>query len=638
MKENFQIVLVGNANVGKSALFNHLTGSEQTLGNWPGKTVQKAEGKLLYQGKTITILDLPGIYSFSTYSGEESISRDYITASKPDVIVNVVDATFLERNLFLTLQLLEMDLPMVVVLNLTDIAEKKGIQTNLKKMQKLLGVPVIATVATQGKGVEQIIEKAISVAEKKTARPSSIHYGMEIENAVETIAGLLSSLAFPYPLRWSALQLLEVDSEITKAVKAKRPSILDEITPLCEKMTQKHDQSCSIVITDRRYTVAERIARECQTAAKKSIVSWSDRLDAWTMHGILGYVVLFVVMISILVFISLFGGWVDETMNALFESVKPQTQGFWQELLWSGAFVGLISGLVVAFGFILPFYLILGFLEDLGYLPKIAYLMDRPCHMIGLHGKASMPLLLAFGCNVLACEGCRIMETPRDKFIATFLSTLIPCSARTSVILGMVGAYVGVHWAIFLYALDFTLILILGILLNKMMPGNSVGLIMEIPLYRSPSWRMIIKQVWSRFRPFLLQVIPLIIAGSIAIEALRLADLLETVARSLNPITVWWLGLPSFTGVILIFGILRKEAALALLATIAGTSDIATILTPIQMVVFCFVLMIYIPCLATVAALVKETGWKNALLITLLEIALAFVLGGLLFRALTFVM
>jgi ferrous iron transport protein B len=298
----------------------------------------------------------------------------------------------------------------------------------------------------------------------------------------------------------------------------------------------------------------------------------------------------------------------------------------------------LYATLAVALGFILPFYLILGVLEDSGYLPKIAYLMDRPCHTIGLHGKACIPLLLGFGCNVTACVGCRIMETKRDRLITVFLSTMVPCSARTVVILGLVGAYVGVQWAIALYVVDFMLIFIIGRILNRLLPGVSVGIIMEMPPYRLPSGKVVVKQAWNRFKPFLITALPLIIIGSIVIELMRITNVLSFVSNILSPVTVVWLGLPAFTGFLFIFGVIRKEAALVLLATAAGTLNIRTVMSPVQMIVFALVIMIYVPCVATITALIRETGWKNAVFISLSEIGLAVLLGGITLRLLSLFM
>ncbi len=639
MKVDLVVALAGNANVGKSSIFNQLTGLGQIIGNWPGKTVEKAEGVLLHHDKHINIIDLPGIYSLSTYSQEEIVSREYIALQHPDVVVNVVDATALERNLFFTLQLLEMGAPLVIALNLVDVAKKKGITIDEKKLQKLLNAPVVPTIATKGIGVHEIIDEAIDQATRQaSAHKNNIYYGPEIETRIKKLERVLTGVHIIYPLRWTAIKLLEGDSEIVNKVGEKHPDVIVAANILAGEISEIHKEPCSTVISSERYAVAARIVKEVQTFKELEKPSIGERLDALSMHGIWGYILMFTIMISILMFMSLFGGWFSEIIQNLFESANPHLTGFWPSLFWNGGVVGLYATLAVAFGFILPFYLILGFLEDSGYLPKIAYLMDRPCHTIGLHGKACIPLLLAFGCNVPACVGCRIMETKRDRFIAIFLSTLVPCSARTVVILGLVGAYVGVQWALLLYVFDFILIFLIGRLLNRFLPGVSVGIIMEMPSYRVPSATVITKQAWNRFKPFLITALPLIILGSILIEAMRLTDVLSLVSNALSPVTVVWLGLPAFTGFLFIFGVLRKEASLVLLMTAAGTVDIRSAMSPVQMIVFALVIMIYVPCIATIAALVRETGWKRAGFITFTEIGLAFFIGGLAFRLLNMLM
>jgi len=639
MKIDLVVALAGNANVGKSSIFNQLTGLGQIVGNWPGKTVEIAEGVLLHHGKHIKIIDLPGIYSLSTYSQEEIVSREYIALKHPDVVVNVVDATALERNLFFTLQLLEMGTPLVVALNLVDVAKKKGMTIDEERLQQLLGAPVVPTIATKGIGVHEIIDEAIKLADAQ-APPfkNIIRYGPEIEKRIEKLERVLEGITIGYPPRWTAIKLLEGDSEIVTKVGEKHPDVIVAANILAAEISEIHKEACSNVIASERYAVAARIVKEIQTSKEPSKASMSERLDSLSMHSVWGYALMFAIMLSILMFMSLFGGWLSETLRNLFESVNPHVAGAWPDLAWNGGVVGLYATLSVALGFILPFYLILGVLEDAGYLPKIAYLMDRPCHTIGLHGKACIPLLLGFGCNVPACVGCRIMETKRDRLITVFLSTLVPCSARTVVILGLVGAYVGVQWAIALYVFDFMLIFIIGKILNLLLPGVSVGIIMEMPPYRLPSVKVVLKQAWNRFKPFLMTALPLIIIGSIIIEAMRITNVLSLVSTALSPVTVVWLGLPAFTGFLFIFGVIRKEAALVLLATAAGTSNIRSVMSPVQMIVFALVIMIYIPCVATIAALLRETGWKNAALISFSEIGLAVLLGGVAFRVLSLFM
>jgi len=632
------IALAGNANVGKSAIFNQLTGLDQVIGNWPGKTVEKAEGRLYHHGKIVTVLDLPGIYSLSTYSMEELVSREFIALERPDVVVNVIDATTLERNLFFTLQLLEMEVPMVIALNMTDAAKKKGINTDHRKLQERLGVQVVPTIAIRGIGVHEVVDAAMAIAVERRAPHNVIRYGPEVERRIERLSEVLEGVDTGYPRRWVAIKLLERYPQVTRIVEDKNPQPVKDAETLSDEISQIHREPCAVVISSERYGIAASTAKEAQTFSKPTKTSMSDRLDALSMHPVEGYAFMFAMMLAILTFISVFGGWVAGTLETLFEDVNPHMAGVWPELAWNGGVVGLYAALSVALGFILPFYIIIGLLEDWGYLPRVAYLMDRPCHVMGLHGKACIPLLLGFGCNVPACVGCRIMETKRDRLITMFLSTMVPCSARTAVILGLVGAFVGLQWAVLLYVLDFAIILGVGRALNRLLPGRPVGLIMEMPSYRRPSMRVVLKQAWARFKPFVSFAIPLIVVGSLVIVGLDIAGLLPGISNVFAPVTVLWLGLPVFTAPILILGILRKEASLALLATVAGTWEISTVMTPVQMIVFSFVIMLYFPCVSTFAALVREAGWKNAAFISLVEIGLAVFLGGILYRSLNLLM
>jgi ferrous iron transport protein B len=631
------IALAGNANVGKSAIFNQLTGAEQTVGNLAGKTVEKAEGILLHHGLRIRIVDLPGIYSLSTYSIEELVSREFIARERPDAVLNVVDATALERNLFFTLQLIETGAPLAVAINMTDVAAKRGISIDYEKMAALLGVPVFPVIATRGIGVHEAMDAAIDVA-SSGRKPLPIRYGAEVETRVDKIEHALENVEISYPRRWAAIKLLEGDEELARLVADKNWEVLDAVKILQGEISHVHKEPCSVVISSERYAAAARIAGESQIFSKSGKISPGERLDALSMNGVWGYAMMFFVMLAVLAFVSAVGGWISGFLTDMFEGMRPALVGFWPVLAWDGGVVGLYAALGVALGFLLPFYIILGVLEDSGYLPRVAYLMDRPCHLLGLHGKACIPMIVGLGCNVPACVGCRIMENKRDKLITTFLSTMVPCSARTAVILGLVGVYMGLQWAVILYIIDFALIFIVGRVLNRLLPGVSVGIILEIPQYRTPSTKVVLRQAWTRFRPFLIVAIPLIIVGSVVLEGLRSSGHLDAIASAMSPVTVQWLGLPAFTGALLLIGVLRKEATLVLLASVAGTADVAAVMAPLQIFVFSFVVMVYVPCISTIAALVKEVGWKWAAGISLAEIGLAVLLGGILYRVLSLFM
>jgi len=305
------------------------------------------------------------------------------------------------------------------------------------------------------------------------------------------------------------------------------------------------------------------------------------------------------------------------------------------KLVWGGVIEGVIAAITIALPYIVPFYIILYFLEDSGYLSRIAFLMDNAMHKMGLHGKAFIPLMLGYGCNVPACLGCRIMETERERLLAAFVTTLVPCAARTVIILGLVGEFIGVQWALMLYVFNLLVIFALGRLAFRTLPGEPTALIMEMHDYRMPHLKTVLKQTWFRLTEFIKIAFPLIIIGSLAIKLIEVSGLLEPIASTLSPVTVMWLGLPAITGITLIFGVLRKELTLIMLATLLGTTNFGQVLTPIQMIVFTLVAMFYIPCIATIAALIREFGWKKALFITVFEIVFAISVGGVASRVLT---
>ncbi|MBM4248811.1 MAG: ferrous iron transport protein B [Euryarchaeota archaeon] len=630
------IALVGNANVGKSAIFNQLTGLEQAVGNWPGKTVEKAEGVLLHRGRRIRVIDLPGTYSLLARSEDERITRDFLVGQGADVIINVVDATALERNLYLSVQLLGIGTPVVVALNLVDVARKRGMIVDARRLRRLLGTEVVPTVAVQGTGVHELVDAALRVRNRpRRETPEIMRYGPEVERRIGKLEALLGPQRKGVPARWAAIKLLEGDTRLLRRLSRSRPDLANAVGILSGELSDIHREPASTVIAAERYALVGRLAREAQDLAPEGRRRGAEWLDSASMHPVWGYVLLIVIMLGILAFISVFGGWAATAIERAFESVNPGASEWWGALAWNGGAVGLYAALGVALGFLLPFYFILSLLENSGYLPRLAFLMDRPCHAMGLHGKAAVPLITAFGCNVPACVGCRIIENRRDRLIATFLSTLVPCSARTAVILGIVGTFMGPLWAMALYLVDFAIIIGLGRLLHRTMRGASVGIIMEIPPYRWPVPRLVARQAWARFRPFLVTAVPLIVLGSLAIECLRLAHALDEITAWMEPVTVAWLGLPAFTGVLFILGILRKEAAVVLLASVAGTVNIPSVMTPVQMFVFALVIMLYIPCIATIAALGREVGWRTAGLITAAEIGLAILAGGLAFRLLS---
>jgi len=638
---HFTIALAGNANVGKSVIFNQLTGLHQHIGNWPGKTVEKAEGTLYFKGYTIDIIDLPGIYSLSTYSIEELVSREYIATEKPDLVINVVDASLLERNMFFTLQLLELETPLLVALNQIDMAKKKGIIIDYEKAEKILGIPVIPTVAVNGKGIYTMLETAIEVIEKtKKIEPLRPRYGKEIEERIEKLVKLLDKTALKYPARWVAIKLLDEDKEIEKEVLELSPKIVGVAKKVNAEIEDIHGHSCPTVVTSERYQVASRISKEIQEITAPLKTPMREKLHAITTHKVFGYPLMLTTVLAVFIVIFTLGDFTSALLGNFFFDLKPGFDnilgtGIIGELVWGGAIEGIVGGITIALPYILPFYFILYLFEDSGYLSRIAFLMDNLMHKMGLHGKAFIPVMLSVGCNVTGCLGCRIMETTRERLLTAFVVTLVPCAATSVIILGLVGNYMGIQWALALYIINLIIIFVLGRIAFKALPGEPTELIMEMSDYRVPHIQTVAKQTWFRLREFIVMAFPLIIAGSFLIKIAEVANLLEPIATVFSPVTVTWLGLPTVTGIALIFGVLRKELTLIMLASLFGTTNFAFVMTPVQMIVFTLVVMLYIPCVATIGVLVKEFGWKKAGIITVTEILFALLLGGIAFRIFT---
>ncbi len=637
---DFTIALAGNANVGKSVIFNDLTGSNQIIGNWPGKTIERAEGKLHFEGYDIDVIDLPGIYSFSTYSLEEIVSREYIALEKPDVVINVVDAAVLERNLFFTMQLVEMEVPLVICVNQIDIAKQKGINIDTEKLQAALGVPVVATVAVRGEGLHELMETAIEIAEKKENKFTIQEYGSEVENRIKKLTDLIRSknLDLGYPSRWIAIKLIENDPEIQKLVKSKSEEVANLAYNLAEEIEDIHREPSFSVIASERYALANRIAEGAQMQSEIKI-TFSEKLDRIVTHRVYGYITSALVIGGLLLWTFVVGNFFSGLLSdafSFFQPVDPQISGGLASVLWNGAFGGIVAGVTLVIPFVVPFYIMLSLIENSGILTRVAFMMDTLMHKIGLHGKALIPMILGYGCNVPAIDQTRILETRRERLLASFAITFAPCAARTIIVLGLVAVFVNIWWAIALYAIDLAIIFIMGRIALKVVPGESTGLIMEMHSFKVPSLSTALKQTWTRTKSLIYLVLPIYVIASALIQALYVLGVLGPINAALTPITVMWLGLPAISGILLIFGIVRKEFVLLMLVTLVGP-NLAAFLTPVQFIVLALVSMLFIPCLSTITILIREFGVKAAAYISAANLVTAIVIGGIAFRVLSLV-
>jgi len=636
-EKKINIVLAGQGNTGKSTIFNYLTGLHQHTGNWAGITIEKLEGTLFYKGYTIDVLDLPGIYSFNTYSEEELISREYIIQQRPDVVINIVDATNLERNLIFTLQLLELECPVILVLNMTDLAKKKGITIDYAKLRRTINVPVIPAIASRGTGLTDIIDKAIEIKEGKR-ESGTPGYGKELEESIGKLMIDLQQINEHYPKRWIAIKLLERDNEITKIVRKFNPELIDKAKHIGERLEEIHGHDSSLVVSDERIHLASRITREVVTIAPHRKMSLNDRLDIVTTHKFTGYIVMILILGGMFLSVFTFGNWLSSSLDSAFQTLKywwdsNAGSSFFAALIWS-AIEGILALVQIALPYILPFYIMLYILEDWGYIARISFLMDKFMHKMGIHGKGCISFIIGLGCNVPGCLSCRIMESRRERFLTAVLVTLVPCSAVSVIIFGLVGKYVGILWAFGLYLFAMVIVFLAGWIFSRLVKEEPVELIMPMPDYKTPHLKTILYQTWEALKEFIFIAAPIVIISGVVIQAINLAGWMPAISQFLSPVTVTWLGLPAITGILLIFGILRKELILVMLAAYLGTTEFNHVLTSQQMITLAMVSMFYVPCVATIAVLWKEYGRKKALTVCTLEILFAIILAGLVSRML----
>ena len=659
-KADYLIALAGNANVGKSVIFNSLTGLNQIVGNWPGKTVELAEGVCSHGGKSIRVVDLPGIYSLSTYSQEELVSREFIAEATPDAVINVVDSTVLQRNLYFTLQLIELGAPIVVALNLIDLAETSGIEVDERKLAELLGVPVVKTSGATGRGLTELIDAALEVGRVPRA---AVRYGREVEGAIASLERALDARRLlpsigSYPRRFVAIKLLEADKEIGEVVKGsvgveefreapaaaaesgggQPPSSVQNPLALARalgwRLERLHGHPIATVLAAERYAFCAKAVDAAVLTTKRKSRSAGERLDTFLLTKAGGWVVLVIGMFALFGAVYFIGDRLSTLLDGLFELLHSAFLGLalpaWLSgFIWEGLVQGVVAGVEVALPYIVPFYLILSVLENSGYLARIAFLTDSIMHRLGLHGKAFIPMILGIGCNVPAVMGTRIMEQPRNRLIAAVLATIVPCSARTVVILGLVGVFLGFLPAISLYLVSIILIFIVGRVMNRLLPGDNPGLIMEMPKLRLPIARITVRQTWFRLRDFIQFAFPIIVVGSLALYLLNIAGALGWLSAALAPFTEGVLGLPAISIIVLIFGIFRKELTLIMFAALSHTMLFNTVLNPRQIYVFALIVMLYVPCVSTIAVLRREFGGRKAALISGAEVVGALLLGAL---------
>jgi ferrous iron transport protein B len=642
------VALAGNPNVGKSSIFNRLTGMGVETANYPGKTVEVQLAETRYGDRTIGIVDLPGTYALGGISEDQWVARQALLDSRPDAVILVLDATNLARNLYLGLQILELGVPMVVALNIVDQAKARGIQVDAERLAEVLGSPVVPTVATRGTGLDTLMARVLDRVTRPAPLPPRLRYSVDVEAAIGKLErGLASRDDRPHGLspRAIAILLLEGDPEVGAWLGGLEGA--DELIQLCDEMRavlrEVRGEDAALLLARERHGLAGLIAAEVERRQPQRALT-ADRLWRLTTAPLTGLPLLGLVLAGIFSFLFYVGDWLSRGFSSLWTALASPVirwpfvtllgDGVLSRTLLWGFDAGINAALAVGIPYVLTFYILLALLEDTGYLNAVAFLTDQIMHKMGLHGRAAIPLVAGAGCNVPAIMGTRVLGSMRERIIASTLIVLTPCSARTAVILGAVALTAGWKAALAIYAVTFALALGTGICMHRMLPGRGTGLVMEMFPFRRPGARAILKKTWYRFYHFVVMATPIILGGSIILGGLYETGLLWSLAAPLRPIMEGWLGIPAVAGLTLIVAVLRKELALQLLITLAmvqygpQASNLLSFMRPDQIIVYALVNTIYIPCVATIAILARELGWRRALLISAFTVALALLVGG----------
>lgn len=632
------IALIGNPSAGKSAMFSQMTGVNVIISNIPQTTVMVQQGLTRLHDHDIIVYDLPGVYSVTSVTEDEAATKEFLLSTPLDTIIDIVDATRLERNLYLTLQLLELGLPVIIALNQVDLLKTLDLDIDVAELERQLGTHVVPTIATQGEGVHVALETAYDYAERERSR-RQVSYDDHVERALVAIIPLLPDTTLPK--RGFAARLLEGDTDFESRVDA---HTLSRVKELRNEVERAHGEDVAVTIARGRHSTAALIATAVLTS-KVHKPTFAEKFGEAATRPRTGYPMLVGLIGGMLALIFYVGGYLSHLITTFFgEVVFPPLYGV-VDVQVANPFItsavhstllALAAALAIAIPYILVFFIFLAVLEDVGYLPRVAVLLDRQAHLIGLHGRSLIPLLFGYGCSVPAIMATRALPTKKERIITTVLITLVPCSARTAIILGVAATYAGIPYAIAIYLISFVLIIASGRLLRSTIPGRTPGLVLEIPLVRRPAIVPILKKTWLRMKEFLFIAVPLLVAGSILFGWLELTGLSRFIEAPMAPITVGILGLPAFTGICLIYGVLRKEMALEMLAIASGTFVFSTVMTPVQIFVFCLVVTLYVPCLATFSVIAREFNMRWAVGISIFTIVLALVVGGIAFRVLTF--
>lgn len=599
--ETITIAVAGNPNTGKSTLINSLAGSRLQVGNWAGVTVEKKEARMVHDGQPLRLVDLPGTYSLSPYTQEEVIARDYLVQERPEVIIDVVDATNLERNLYLTVQLLELGRPVVIALNFFDEVQKKGLHLDIPALEKALGVTVVPTVATRGEGLPELLAAAVAAGRNGGARrPRQLAYHDDLEQAVQSLEAFLlaqhPALAQRYPLRWLAYKIVEGDQAALRTANlGPEVETWQQTVPALRHLRRGHDDDLEGLVAEARYGAAAGVAREVVRHPRWSAVELTEKIDRIVLNRVLGIpIFLFIMWLMFKLTFDLgnpFVDWVDGVFSGPLTRWTAAALTALAAPAWlvSLATEGVIGGVGMVLTFIPLIFAMMFFitlLEGSGYMARAAFVMDRAMHLLGLHGKSFIPLLLGFGCNVPAIYATRTLENPQDKVLTALLIPFMSCGARLPVYVLFAGLFFAdqagtVIWG--LYVLGLVLAMLLGIALKRVLfRGEAPLFIMELPPYRLPRLRHLLLHTWEKGKHFLLKAGTYILAIAVLMWFLlnlpwgveqKQDSLLGKIGQGVAPL-FQPLGFGSWeAGASLISGLLAKEVVISTMGQIYAVEE-----------------------------------------------------------------
>lgn len=660
MSTSIRVALAGNPNSGKTTLFNALTGARHKVGNWSGVTVEKKEGLIKHNGESIAIVDLPGTYSLSPYSIEEKIARNYIVEESPDVVVNIVDASNLERNLYLSLQLMELGKPVVMALNMMDVANSLGYEINVEKLSKTLGIPIVPMSAAKKQGLKELIDAISQVSKNpKLSSPIQVDYGEALESKIlDTMNNLTSQESLSkYNPRWLALKILEEDPEIMESTG---------IAPVIDSSLMLEEE-VELMVADKRYSFIASLIGNSMKKPTSSVLSISDKIDLILTNKYLGLPIFALLMFGVFYFtFDLVGnqlnGMIDEFINgavapAVSAGLENAKVSPWLQSLIVDGIIGGVGGVLTFLPNIACLFLAISIMEDSGYMARVAFIMDRAMKKVGLSGKAFIPMILGFGCNVPAIMGTRTLENENDRLTSILVNPFMSCSARLPVYILFAGAFFPGNEKFIVYSLYilgiFVAILMALIFKTLLFKSEVVPFIMELPPYRLPSFTTTLANVWERVKGFLIKAGTLIFGVSVVLWFILgynfsgPAEITESIGASLGnvfaPIFAP-LGFGTWQAALsLLTGILAKEVVVSNMSIIYGLTDGASAqsfftalngsFTQLTAYAFMVFVLLYTPCAAAIGAVKRETNsWKWTTFSVVYQFAVAWFFAFLVFQ------